>query len=234
MGKADVEAKRYLSDPERFADLFNHEIYSGEAVVDPNCLRPTDTVDASVGREEKRDLVREWARKGGDGTIYALLGIEEQTNAHPAMPVRCALYDALSYEGQIRELTKKNRRDGTGGATSVEFLSGLRRDDCLRPVVTLVLYLGADDWTLPETLHGVLGNDVDEHLMALVPDYRMNLVAPARMSDAELDSFTTDLGRALKFVKHSLDGNDLDRMVHEDGARGQEIRDNGAGDGDVP
>lgn len=85
----------------------------------------------------------------------------------------------------------------------------------MRPVVTLVLYLSPDDWTWAESLHDVIGY-ADERLMALVPDYRMNLVAPARKSDKELDAFSKEVGLALKYIKHSKDKEDLDRIVRED------------------
>jgi hypothetical protein len=52
--------------------------------------------------------------------------------------------------------------------------------------------------------------------MALVPDYRMNLVASARKSDKELDAFSKEVGLVLKYIKHSKDKEDLDRIVRED------------------
>ncbi|MEE1158886.1 MAG: hypothetical protein UHS51_05640, partial [Atopobiaceae bacterium] len=52
--------------------------------------------------------------------------------------------------------------------------------------------------------------------MAMVPDYRMNLVVPRRVPDEELDAFSTDVGLALKYIKHSSDKEELGTMVHED------------------
>ena len=215
MGKADVAAREYLSDPTRFADLFNHGAFGGEELVDSSELRTSDSSVVVASTEGRRDLMREWARMEGGGAAYALLGVEEQTAGHLAMPARCALYDAMAYAAQIRGIAAVNRREGMADATPEELLSGMREVDRLRPVVTLVLYLGTGDWKWPETLHALVG-EADERVMALVPDYRVNLVAPARMSDNELDAFDTELGLALKYVKHSRDKSDLGRMVKGD------------------
>ncbi|MBO7675022.1 MAG: hypothetical protein J6S63_08440 [Atopobiaceae bacterium] len=215
MGKADVAAREYLSDPARFADLFNHGAFGGAGLVDPRELRAADSASTSGGSEGRRDLMREWARMEGCGATYALLGVEEQTAGHPVMPARCALYDAMAYAEQVRGIAGRNRREGMPGAASEELLSGVWETDRLRPVVTLVLYLNAGDWGWPETLHDTIG-EADPQLMALVPDYRVNLVVPARVSDDELDAYDTELGLALKYVKHSKDGKELGRMVRED------------------
>lgn len=61
MGREDVMAKKYLSDPARFADLFNHTIYGGEEVIEPARLRATDTSAASGDTEKRRDILKELA-----------------------------------------------------------------------------------------------------------------------------------------------------------------------------
>ena len=63
MGKEDVAAKRHLSDSERFADLFDHEIYGGRGVIDPSRLREADPSETSDGDERRRDLMESWPRK---------------------------------------------------------------------------------------------------------------------------------------------------------------------------
>lgn len=217
MGREDAAARFYLSDPERFADMFNHEAFGGEGVIDPSELREADTSDIAGGTERRRDIFKRWVPRSGGRATYAILGLEEQTNGHMAMPVRCALYDAMAYAGQARELARENRREGMDGASSAEFLSGLREGDRLRPVVTIVFYMSGSDWTWPETLHGMLDEGVDGRLMRLLPDYRLNLVVPVRMSNEELDAFSTELGLAIKYMKYSSDKDGLARMVEEDG-----------------
>jgi len=77
MGKADVAAREYLSDPTRFADLFNHGAFGGEELVDSSELRTSDSSVVVASTEGRRDLMREWARMEGGSAAYALLGIDE-------------------------------------------------------------------------------------------------------------------------------------------------------------
>lgn len=49
------------------------------------------------------------------------------------------LYDAVDYTKQIQNLEKKHKssRDFSSGA---EFLSGMKREDRLRPIITLAFF----------------------------------------------------------------------------------------------
>ena len=42
----------------------------------------------------------------------------------------------------------------------------------------------------------------DEELLRFISDYRINLIAPAQIADADFDKFGTGLGTALQFIKH--------------------------------
>ncbi len=78
-----------------------------------------------------------------------LLGIENQTEVHYAMPVRNMLYDAMQYNQQVADTAakhkeEKSRRDKQKQKISnAEFLSGFHKDDKLIPVITLVLFFNA-------------------------------------------------------------------------------------------
>ena len=41
---------------------------------------------------------------------YVLLGIENQTRIHYAMPVRNIIYDALQYGKQVEEIARRHER----------------------------------------------------------------------------------------------------------------------------
>lgn len=45
MGAVDIKTKQYVSRPEVFADLFNHLMYDGEAILKPEDLSPLDTTE---------------------------------------------------------------------------------------------------------------------------------------------------------------------------------------------
>lgn len=111
MGLADTVTKAYMKDNSVFADAFNYLIYGGEAVVDPKQLQELDTTEIALpfgsqdedGKQPEeavqkyRDVLKSAIIKQDDEAAYILLGIENQTDIHYAMPVRNIIYDALQY-----------------------------------------------------------------------------------------------------------------------------------------
>jgi arginine/lysine/ornithine decarboxylase len=58
----------------------------------------------------------------------------------------------------------------------------------------------------------------DEHLMPLVQDYKLNLIAPAFLRDEEFDMFHSDLKEVLLFIKYARDKKKLQELVESDEA----------------
>ena len=69
------------------------------------------------------------------------------------------------------------------------------------PVITLVLYFGDKDWDGAKSIHEMLSVQNPE-ILSYVPDYRINLIEPAKISDEEYEKFKTDLGSIMQFIKH--------------------------------
>lgn len=64
-------------------------------------------------------------------------------------------YDTAEYEKQaagIRRKTRKERKHLSGG----EYLYGYSKDSKLNPVITFVLYSGAEEWDGPVSLHEMI------------------------------------------------------------------------------
>lgn len=53
----------------------------------------------------------------------------------------------------------------------------------------------------------------DEKILPLVPDYRINLIAPGEMSEEELEHFTSNFREVMQFIKYSEDAEKLERLV---------------------
>lgn len=69
--------------------------------------------------------------------------------------MRVMLWDALSYQEQLRELERSHK--GKNDLTySAEFLSGMKKSDKLKPVCTIVLYFSEQEWDGPKCLHELL------------------------------------------------------------------------------
>ena len=87
--------------------------------------------------------------------------------------------------------------------------------DTLLPVVTLVVYFGAEEWDGPLSLKEMYA-DTDEEILKYAADYRVNLIAPRGLSDRELDEFHTSFREVMKFIKYSSDGQRLATEVSAD------------------
>lgn len=200
MSLKDTETKRYISRPEIFADAFNFLLYNGEQIIRPEALQSVDTTEivapygngAKVPVQKYRDNMKIWAAMQDGKAVYVLLGSENQSKVHYAMPVKDMLYDSINYAAQVdasRKSYKDFKFDDNGvkiTLSSEEFLSGFRKGDKLIPVITAVVLFDSDEWDAPLSIHEML--DVDERLLPFIPDYKINLIAPAKLSD---DSFAT-------------------------------------------
>ena len=88
--------------------------------------------------------------------------------------------------------------------TSGEYLSGFYKEDVLKPVVTLVIYFGADEWDAPLSLHEMMGTQ-NEKLMHYVQDYQIHLIDPAKLTEEDLNKFTSSLREVIEYIKYSKD-----------------------------
>ena len=123
MSIQDTATKQYVSEAEVFADAFNYLIYDGEQVIKPEQLTDMDTTQYVIpyhedekGKPEAaqkyRDTLKTLAVKTDDRYTYLVLGIENQSHVHYAMPVRNMLYDAMQLEKQVRDLASQHRKEG--------------------------------------------------------------------------------------------------------------------------
>lgn len=211
MSAADAETKAYLSNAERFADVFNFWLYDGAPIIKAEELRQLDTTaialpygdDARQPIQKFRDVLKLYTAMQDDSALYLVLGIEAQSHVHYAMAVRNMLYDAMNYAQQVKNKTDAHRKAGAK-MTSDEFLSGFGKDDLLMPVITLVINFSGNAWDAPTSLHEMLAVK-NKKLLQFVPDYRINLLSPEKIADPDFDKFRTGLGAVMQFIKHQQD-----------------------------
>lgn len=214
MGKKDVRTKRFMQDSRRFADICNYYLYGGRYVIKSEDLKEMDSAELMISSEDKlhtatmqkmRDVLKTVVVKESGGTFYMLVGVENQSDVNYAIVVRNMLYDSINYSEQVAKLTKKNKQNKEL-KTSSEFLSGLKREDRLIPVVTITLFWGAGKWDGARSLHDMLAT-TDQRVLSYVPDYKINLIVPSEIED--FSAFSTDVGCALDCIKHSGSKEDL-------------------------
>lgn len=237
MGKTDTVTKDYIRNTKVFADAFNLVIYNGEQVIDAANLHEMDStaiaVPQSPGKkripiQKYRDTLKYLSAMTDGETTYLILGIESQTHTHYAMPVKAELYDVLEYARQVELIARKHReemkaqkklhsntKDNVQRPTSGEYLSGFWKEDTLIPVITLVIHFSSEKWDAPLSLHEMFSVK-NEKILALVPDYRINFISPATMSEDDINKLQTSLREVMLYIKNSKDKEKLTSLVSAD------------------
>ena len=239
LGKKDRYEKVYTRNAEVFADIVNYLLYEGEEKIRPDDLRELDGEELLV--EEKkvlqrlRDVVKQVTVRQNEEAIYMIIGLENQTQVHYAMPVRTMVYDAMHYAGQVEEIRKQNgrrwkQRKGNNGdnngeqagsrvedrlLTSAEFLSGITKEDKLLPVITIVILYSSEPWGGPTTLYDMLATK-DPEILKYVQDYHIHLIAPGNMTDQQIRCFHSSMRKVLTFIKYAKDKKKMKEIMSEE------------------
>ena len=229
MGLKDSVTKDYIRDNAVFADAFNYFLYGGEAVIDPKSLVEMDSTELAVpyyidenkgmqteSAQKYRDALKSTTVMYNDKATYMILGVENQTDINYAMPVKNIVYDVLQYGRQVTDLARRHRKEHPGKKpTTEEFLSGIYKEDRLTPVITLVVHFGDSEWDGPMSLREMMAT-ADEKILSYVPDYKINLLEPARMTPEEMGKFQSTLREVFRFIKVSKDGEKLDEYLQSE------------------
>ena len=167
MAEKDVAEKILLSYNDVFADLVNVLLFDGERVIAPDELE--DQAPRSYYKtageihEIERDVVKRWTK---EDVRLVCIGLENQTDPDPDMPLRVIGYDGASYRSQ---------------------LSGRDR----YPVITMVLYFGYEHrWKRNLTLKNRLR--IPRKFDKYINDYKMNLFEIAYLEEAQVNLFQSD------------------------------------------
>ena len=145
-----------------------------------------------------RDVVKQVVVRYNEEAVYMIIGLENQTQVHYAMPVRTMVYDAMRYAGQIEAIRKQNNRQWKqkGKAdetpTPAEFLSGITKKDKLLPVITIVILYSSEPWDGPTSLYDMLATK-DPEILRYVQDYHIHLIAPGNMTDQQIQCFHSSI-----------------------------------------
>lgn len=209
--KADVILKDFWRQNERFADLFNAVIFRGKQVIKPEDLTERDTDMSGIIQfkdyrktlERTRDVVKKMAY----GVEFAVLGIESQQKIHYAMPLRTMLYDSLGYLKEYQEITRIRKAE-RGKMTEDEFLSKMRKEDRLHPIISIVLYYSEKSWDGPTCLKDMIV-EMPEEMERIFSDYKMNLV---QIRESEQYTFHNEEVRAVFEISREIFNGNLDKI----------------------
>lgn len=111
MGKKDLSLKTYLSDPTRYADVYNGGVFGGAQVLDASLLGEAATVVTKTDGSQEVETICDIAmRQKVGGGLFALWILENQEEIDYGMTVRVLLREALEYDRQVKELKRGNRK----------------------------------------------------------------------------------------------------------------------------
>ncbi len=224
MGKLDILAKEYMKRPSVFADVFNQFLYHGEQVITPDRLTELDTVeiavpygadDAFVPEQRYRDVAKMLTAMTDGKAAYCVLAVENEAKINYAMPVKNSLYDLLQLARQVTAAAASHRKSKMKDhkPSGDEFLSGFWKCDRLLPVVTVVIYFGAEEWDGPLSLREMY-TDCSEEILKYTMDYHINLITPDGLSDKEIDEFQTNMREIMRYIKYSKNKDMLDKILN--------------------
>lgn len=205
--KPNTVLREYWDNNERFADLFNAQLFGGEQVIKPDELLPVDTAAVSVFEhgeyaesiESARDKINIRRHSTALGVELELLGEENQEHIHYGMPMRLMGYDYYVYRKQYDDNAQKYKKCSEG-LTRDEFLSKMKKTDKFVPVITIVVYYGSEPWDGARSLHEML--NISERVRPFVNDYRMLLVEACRCSLPFENPSNIDLFHLLSTIQY--------------------------------
>lgn len=215
MRNKNAVSKSYLSDRQRFAQLCNNQLFGGRKIIQPDKLRELDSGELTVKGEripemEALEKYRDVLRIYDDQMMFLILGIENQSEVHYAMPLRQMLYDVMRYENQRVEVEREHleKKDLRGR----EYISGMAKSDRLMPVITLTVYWGKEAWDGAKSLHEMLDiPPVLSQYKDIINDYHMNLLEVHSMEN--LEDYSGELKAVLGFVRYQKDKVTLRQFV---------------------
>lgn len=215
MGKKDVAAEIFWSDNERYADVVNAGVFHGKQVIHGRNLKDTkENCKSTVGKERKTAASkhRDSIKKSVFGMNFVLIGIEHQWDIHYAMPVRIMGYDFLEYDGQVREIQRRHRKDKD--LRGSEYVSGFGKNDQLNPAFTLVVYYGEEPWNGPESLLEMMDlRELPEEVKEVIADYPLRVLDVGRFTESE--NMKTDARIVFGFLQRQRNSHELKQYVEE-------------------
>ena len=214
----DLTEKNLVEAPEVFADISNVNLYDGEQVIQPEDLEllPQEMhYKDSEGKPAKvmADVRMRWRK---NGSVIAMIQIENQSEINNVMPIRDLGYIFNNYNEQIKEHQRENERNGKRF-----YARELGEDERLQPVITFVLYYGKEEWKRPLSILDMLDLD-DEEKRELEPfllNHKIYLISLSRLDEKEVEKYKSDFWHVIKFLTLHGHGKTRKYLEEESGKR---------------
>ena len=219
MQDKDRVSIKYFEEKARFADLLNGYFFQGEAVVQAEDIqeRKREIVirQKDIEKKKYRVLTRDITKEVKLNMNVVFLAVESQSKVHYAMPVKILAADGGFYYSQWKQLAAEHeeKRD----LKNAEFLSGISKEERLKPTITIVLYFGNEPWDGPRSLKDMLDMEhMPEIIQRYIGDYPMCLLEVRRYE--EYEKFKTDLRYVFGYLQKSQNKEELKQYIKDNHA----------------
>lgn len=218
---------QYFDDEERYADLINCYVFHGEQVVSAKDVMEVDSRKTRKKKRTKGDGRKEFVQRYQDvvrkvvfGVNIVIIGVENQSLVHYAMPVRVLSEDSMEYDKQLRKIQKQYRKWNDLNDPA-EYLGEFAKTDRIPAVFSLVVYYGETPWDGARDIYELLDlTGIPDPLKSLINHYLIHVLEVRRFEDTQL--FQTDLREVFEFVQCSDDKEKMREFVE---LRSEELSD---------
>lgn len=214
MGKEDIVTSDYFEDNRFFADLVNGALFQGKQIVQPEHLQETSKELLYFKAGKGKRVIRDNVRRYFSGTLICIYVLEHQENIDYHMVIRNMLSEALEYDRQWYE-NQKRHREMCDLKTGHELISGMKKTDRFKPVVTLVVYYGEDKWDAASCLYDLLDFEKEDtsFFKKYIENYHIHVFDYHDYDN--FDMFHTELWQVFSFLKYSSDKARLKKFIAE-------------------
>lgn len=211
MGQPDLSSNSLISYPDVFADIINATVYKGKQVIGKNNLKPyyTNSSAAKVTGKLRglyRDVCMEDTR---NGIRYIIWGIENQYVLDYTIPFKVMGYDYSAYDRQIEDYAAQNKSVGDNA-----YVNTLLPNQKLKPVITIVLYYGADD--IPRSICDMIDMPEDADVREYIQNYSLNMVKLRSITKEQAEKFKSDFACIAKFLSKSYNKKEQIELLKND------------------
>ena len=214
MGK-DLPTKNLLNCPDVFSDIANVNLFDGEELLQPDELEqlPAElTYKDNYGTMSHHYLDTRMKATGHQADI-AIFCIENQSGVSNIMPVRDMGYLYTNYNEQVKRIRREDEEQGIHHITE-----GIRKEQKLIPVVSLILYYGQEPWDGPEKLSDMLAipEAWKEKLGSLIEDHSVRIVHLAAQDKKTRGMYRSDFRHIVDYLACAVDREESQRYIYDE------------------
>ena len=217
MQETNAMSIEYFKDKGRVADLLNGVIFQGRQIIAAENLQYENPVIHNISKRGNKissvENTVDFSVMVSVEKLKFLLMVQIQTLEHYAMPIRIFHEKGTDYYNQWKGIHKKHKecKDLKPGA---EFLSGMKKCDCIYPVLHITIYLGQKCWQAAKKMDELTRvKDFPEELQKLFAEKPLLLFEVYHFKNIEW--FQTDLQQLCGFLQRTDDKAALQKYVEE-------------------